>query len=122
MSVFFEKRIIDFDKLVMLMERTQSMDRTDDNFDELCWIAPPFGALKLNIDATWRSGDAALAILARDERAEPRRLWFSRTFLNAEWAEATKELLCACQIGVTLRAQHVILDSDCMVVINVVFD
>ena len=42
-----EKMIIDFNWLVMLMERFQSMDRTNDNFDEPCWIAPPLGAVKL---------------------------------------------------------------------------
>ena len=79
------------------------------------WIAPPLGALKLNIDTAWRSGEAALAILAREKRAEPKGLWFSRTCLNIEWAEA-KVLLRACQIGVTLRAQEVIIEFDSKVI------
>ena len=60
------------------MERLHPAEKLVDNFNEMHWT-PPFGTLKSNIDAAWSSGDAALAILAREEDCvDSKGLWLSR--------------------------------------------
>ena len=59
-------------------------------------------------------------ILARDECVCRKRLWFIRTIcLNMEWAKVTV-LICACQIGVILKTQQIIINSDYKVMIEFV--
>ena len=93
----FENKSINFNKILLIVEndlvvemnRLQPVEHLGDNFAELGRTTPPLGTLKLNIDAAWRNGDITLATLVKDDRTEPRSLWFTRTTcLNAKWARA----------------------------------
>lgn len=84
------------------------------------WQPPPVGSLKINVDATtFRELGSGLGVVIRDHEVSVCRAACLQTKSkwNAEIAEA-KAIILGLQIAIQCNVENVIIESDCLHVIN----
>ena len=67
--------------LIMEIARTSPPNTDCSTIHPRHWVPPPKGCLKLNVDVSFKEGEVALAVLARDEARVVQGLWFERASL-----------------------------------------
>ena len=63
------------------------------------WQPPPKDCLKLNVDAVFKDGIAAIAILVRDDGGQVKGLWFEKKTFSSAMVAKAKALFNACAIA-----------------------
>ena len=62
------------------------------------WTPPPKGCLRLNVDANFKDGYVALAVLAKDG-GRAKGLWFEKKHFVSTMEAGAKALFNACTIA-----------------------
>jgi hypothetical protein len=86
--------------------------------NDVHWVGPKRGRLKLNCDATINSTSSALAVVARDWRGNLVFAFSKRVDTNIPIQVETEALLQAASIASRYRILAVCLESDCQVCIQ----
>ena len=64
-----------------------------------CWMPPPKGCLKLNINASFKNNSTTLAVLASDEVGKAQGLWFEKAHFSLVFEVKVEAIFHACDIA-----------------------
>ena len=76
------------------------------------WCPPPLGSIKINVDAAISTSQAAIAVVARDHRGVPIKIWVRLTKKTSPVQAETEALLWAGQLAKVEKWSHVIFEGD----------
>ncbi|KAL0012539.1 hypothetical protein SO802_007647 [Lithocarpus litseifolius] len=84
----------------------------------LAWIPPPFGWVKLNVDAALNNSSSALAVVARNHLGEVLFIWGSRHHLCTPSQAEAAAILWAVHLAIQEQWMSVIIEGDAQVCFN----
>ena len=76
------------------------------------WCPPPLGCIKINVDAAISSSQAAIAVVPRDHRGVPIKIWARLTKKTSPLQAETEALLWAIQLAKVEKWSHVTFEGD----------
>ena len=77
-----------------------------------CWVPPPPGWIKVNVDAAWTSAKAALAVVARDSNGSLCSIWARNSSQHSPLQVEAEALLWAVSIAKREKWSHVLFEGD----------